>query len=166
MKTTLLLPRALQALHTLHSGTRLSLLLCSCMALPAFATVTTLASLQPVAVTPHPAWGTTGLLQAAFGLALVIASIFLCAWVARRLGLQKANNRGLVNIVASTAIGQRERVVVVDIGGTWLALGVTPGHIHPLHTMPAQALPTDTDPPIRQTANAFAQKLRESLGKK
>lgn len=149
----------------------LLLMTLSCAALPALATITTpSASAVPA---PVPSWGATGLLQAASGLAVVIALIFLCAWAARRLGLQKHNSGRLIKIVASTAIGQRERVVVVEIGDTWLALGVTPGQIQSLHSMPAQEMPEEPRIPIRQSAlaaanvtNAFAQKLRESLGKK
>ncbi len=140
-------------------------------ALPASAMIAT----PPAAVTATvaPSWGATGLLQAASGLAVVLALIFLCAWVARRLGLQKHNSGRLVKVIASTSIGQRERVVVVEIGGTWLALGVTPGQIQSLHTMPAQELAEDAKLPIARgaiaatnVASAFAQKLRESLGRK
>ncbi|AIY40287.1 Flagellar biosynthesis protein FliQ [Collimonas arenae] len=141
-------------------------------ALPVQATIAASTAVidAPAAV---PSWGAAGLLQAASGLAVVIALIFLCAWAARRLGLQKHNSGRLVKIIASTAIGQRERVVVVEIGDTWLALGVTPGQIQALHSMPAQELPPEPKLPIRQGAIAagnaaglFAQKLRESLGKK
>ena len=149
----------------------LLLLLLSGACWPVLATVATppVAAAAPVV----SSWGATGLLQTASGLAVVIALIFLCAWAARRLGLQKHNSGRLVKIVASTALGQRERIVVVEIGGTWLALGVTPGQIQSLHSMPAQELPQEPKLPMRQSALAagtaaslFAQKLRESLGKK
>jgi flagellar protein FliO/FliZ len=149
----------------------LLLLLLSVASWPALAIVVTPPS--ATAAPAVPAWGATGLLQTASGLAVVIALIFLCAWAARRLGLQKHNSGRLVKIVASTAIGQRERIVVVEIGGTWLTLGVTPGQIQSLHSMPAQTLPEEPKLPIRQgalaagtAASLFAQKLRESLGKK
>jgi len=149
---------------------RRALLLPACLALPASAMI---AAPAATVLPATPSWGASGLLQAASGLAVVLALIFLCAWTARRLGLQKHNSGRLVKVVASTAIGQRERVVVVEIGGTWLTLGVTPGQIQPLHSMPAQELPEDPRLPIRQgaiaagnAASAFAQKLRESLGRK
>lgn len=149
---------------------RRALLLLACVALPVSAMI---AAPAATAVPSTPSWGAAGLLQAASGLAVVLALIFLCAWAARRLGLQKHNSGRLVKVVASTAIGQRERVVVVEIGGTWLALGVTPGRIQSLHAMPAQEMPEDPKLPIRQgaiaagnAASAFAQKLRESLGRK
>jgi flagellar protein FliO/FliZ len=141
---------------------RLAWLLSACLTLPAAAVIAT----PPAAAAPAamPAWGASGLLQAASGLAIVVALIFLCAWVARRLGLQKYNSGRLVKVIASTSIGQRERVVVVEIGGTWLALGVTPGRIQSLHSMPAQEITEDPTLPIGP--GAFAQKLRESLGRK
>ena len=141
---------------------RLAWLLSACLTLPAAAVIAT----PPAAATPAatPAWGASGLLQAASGLAIVVALIFLCAWVARRLGLQKYNSGRLVKVIASTSIGQRERVVVVEIGGTWLALGVTPGRIQSLHSMPAQEI--TEDPTLAIGPGAFAQKLRESLGRK
>ena len=164
MKSLLMVRRALLLLSLLPFA-----------ALPASAMIGT----PPVAVTATaaPSWGATGLLQAASGLAVVLALIFLCAWVARRLGLQKHNSGRLVKVIASTSIGQRERVVVVEIGGTWLALGVTPGQIQSLHTMPAQELAEEPRLPMGRgaiaatnaatnVAGAFAQKLRESLGRK
>ncbi|WP_230414414.1 flagellar biosynthetic protein FliO [Collimonas silvisoli] len=148
----------------LHMGwpARLAWLWLACHALPASALIAT----PPAAPVPTtmPAWGASGLLQAASGLAIVLALIFLCAWVARRLGLQKYNSSRLVKVIASTSIGQRERVVVVEIGGTWLALGVTPGQIQSLHSMPAQEI--TEDPALQIGHSAFAQKLRESLGRK
>jgi flagellar protein FliO/FliZ len=149
---------------------RRALLLSACLALPASAMI---AAPAATAIPATPSWGASGLLQAASGLAVVLALIFFCAWAARRMGLQKHNSGRLVKVIASTAIGQRERVVVVEIGGTWLTLGVTPGQIQSLHSMPAQELPEEPKLPIRQSAiaagnaaNAFAQKLRESLGRK
>lgn len=112
-------------------------------------------------------FGMAGLLQAAFGLALVLALIFLCGWAARRLGLRQPGSGRLLTVVSSAMVGQRERVVVVEIGGSWLVLGVAAGQVRALHTMSAQSLP---DAPATALAGAtpvgaFSQKLLESLGK-
>ena len=64
-------------------------------------------------------------------------------------------------------VGQRERVVVVEVGGSWLVLGVAPGQVRALHTLPAQT-PLETPSAGLQgttPASAFSQKLLESLGK-
>lgn len=94
------------------------------------------------AVEAAPAVGTSGLAQAALGMALVLGLIFACAWVARRFGLQRLGGGGnLVKVVSSASVGQRERVVVVEVGGTWLVLGVTPTQVNALHALPAGAQP-------------------------
>jgi flagellar protein FliO/FliZ len=94
----------------------------------------------------------------------VIALIFLCAWVARRFGLQAAGSGRLLKVVSSAAVGQRERVVVVEIGDTWLVLGVAAGQVRALHTLPADTS-APAVPPDRTGAGAFSQKLLESLGR-
>ncbi|WP_025916182.1 flagellar biosynthetic protein FliO [Herminiimonas sp. CN] len=138
-------------------------LLPAVVALPANAILPTVA---PAAPAPMPALGAAALLQAGLGMVAVLALIFLCAWAVRRLGLQRHASGRLVKVVASTMVGQRERVVVVEIGASWLVLGVTPGQIRSLHTMPAEELPADTAPvPGIAAASAFSLKLRESITK-
>lgn len=134
----------------------------SCAAFAALPTVPT------AAAEPVRAFGTAGLLQAAFGLALVVGLIFLCAWVARRFGLQPSGNGRLLKVVSSVMVGQRERVVVVEVGDTWLVLGVAAGQVRALHTLPAGQQPENTAPATLRGmpgAGAFSQKLMESLGK-
>jgi flagellar protein FliO/FliZ len=104
--------------------------------LPARAALPTIAA--PEAPAPAPAGGASGLLQAGLGMLLVLGLIFLCAWAARRFGLQRFGGAGAVKVVASAMVGQRERVVVVEVAGTWLVLGVAAGRVNALHTMTAQ----------------------------
>lgn len=117
---------------------------------------------------PVRSFGVGGFLQAAFGLATVLALIFLCGWAARRLGLRQSGSGRLLKVVSSTMVGQRERVVVVEIGGSWLVLGVAAGQVRALHTMPAEHLPEVQAASMvsgMTPAAAFSQKLLESLGK-
>ena len=124
----------------------------------------------PVHEVAPAAVGASGLLQAGLGMAMVVGLIFLCAWLARRFGLQRLGGGHLVKVVSSAAVGQRERVVVVEVADTWLVLGVTPHQVNTLHTLPAQAqaqpqgsatasLPAGIATPVE----LFARKLRESL---
>ena len=139
-----------QAVHTAHA------------ALPTVPTPVHEA--QPAAV------GASGLLQAGFGMAVVVGLIFLCAWLARRFGLQRLGGGHLVKVVSSAALGQRERVVVVEVGGQWLVLGVTSSQVNMLHTLPAQAQPASGTAGMPAAMNnpveLFARKLRESISGK
>lgn len=113
-----------------------------------------------------PAYGAAGLLQAGFGLVLVLALIFLCGWALRRFGLQQIGGNRLLKVVSSVMVGQRERVVVVEVGDCWLVLGVAAGQVSALHTLAAQHQPQAQ---ATQAANAntgvsaFSQTLRQSL---
>ena len=81
-----------------------------------------------------------------------------------------------MKVVSSTSVGQRERVVVVEVAGQWLVLGVTPQNIHTLHTLPAQAgaaqsgdaAPVSGQPasPFAQVSQTFSKQFRQSLGLK
>lgn len=89
--------------------------------------------------TAVPSIGAGAVLQTLVGLAVVIALVFACAWLARRLGLQPSARGQLVRTVGGVSLGGKERVAVVEIGDTWLVLGASPGSVRLLHTMPAPA---------------------------
>ena len=146
----------------------MSRLAASLLAGISFAAGAVLPTVPSAAAEPVRSFGAAGLLQAGFGLAMVLALIFLFAWVARRFGLQQTGSGRLLKVVSSAMVGQRERVVVVEIGGSWLVLGVAAGQVRALHTMPAEKISeADATPAMsRITATgAFSQKLLESLNK-
>jgi flagellar protein FliO/FliZ len=137
-----------------------------------FAASAALPTVPTPAAEPVRSFAAAGLLQAGFGLALVLALIFLCAWAARRFGLlQQPGSGRLIKVVSSAMIGQRERVVVVEVGSTWLVLGVAAGQVRALHTMSAETLPEAPAATAlsamsgRFGAGAFSQKLLESMDK-
>ncbi|AOK51307.1 flagellar biosynthesis protein FliO [Burkholderia stagnalis] len=84
-----------------------------------------------------PSLGVGAVLQTLVGLALVIGLVFGCAWLARRFGFQPAGRGGPLKVVSSVAVGTKERATIVEIGDTWLVLGVAPGNVRLLHTLPA-----------------------------
>lgn len=94
-------------------------------------------------VTAPPISGAVLLSQVGSMLALVLILIVVIAWVVRKFGLmpQSAHNR-LLKTVSHCQVGQRERVVIVEVEETWLVLGVTPQNITLLLTLPAK--PTES----------------------
>ena len=125
---------------------------------------------------PSGGVGAGGMLQAVLGMACVLGLILACAWLARRFGLQRLGGGHVVKVVSSTSVGQRERVVVVEVAGQWLVLGVTPQNINTLHALPAQAGAAQTanaapEPhlpasPLAQVSQTFSKQFRQSLGLK
>jgi flagellar protein FliO/FliZ len=106
-----------------------------------------------------PDIGVGGLAQAILGLALVLALIWGAAWVMRRLQPHGASGAGTLKIVATQAVGQRERVVVLEVAEQWLVVGVAPGSVSAL-----ARLPKGTVAPITAPANPFAHLLARARG--
>ena len=86
---------------------------------------------QPSAVPGSP------LLQVSGALFGIIAFILVVAWIAKRFGVacKTAAGRGL-KVSASTTLGPRERVVIVDVEDARLVLSVTASNINVLHKLP------------------------------
>ncbi|URQ60882.1 flagellar biosynthetic protein FliO [Pantoea alhagi] len=81
--------------------------------------------------------------QVSGALAIVVLLIIFCAWLARRCGfVSHGRAQGSAIVVKSShSLGQRERLVVVEVDGQRLLLGVTPGAITRLSRLahPAEA---------------------------
>ncbi len=73
-------------------------------------------------------------------LLAVVAAIFAAAFLFKRTGMQGGSS-SLLKPVASLALGAREKLVVVQVGGRWLVLGVTAQSIQPLADLEAGELP-------------------------
>jgi len=84
------------------------------------------ASITPVA----------GLFQVVFALAVVLAAIVLFGWLLRRWMPASMGASGVLRIVGGVMVGPKERLVLVEMGDTWLLLGVAAGGVNLLHHMP------------------------------
>ncbi len=112
---------------------------------------------QPSAVPGSP------LLQVSGALLGIIAFILIAAWLTKRFGLagKTAGTRGL-KVSASTTLGPRERVVIVDVEDARLVLGVTASNVNVLHKLPPAPAISDE----RAEAPADFQSVMKSLLKR
>lgn len=108
-----------------------------------------MASAPPAGAGPSVPAGSV--LQVVLGLAAVLAMVGAVAWLLKRFSAFHGTGSGLIRVVGGAAVGQRERIVVVEVGGTWLLVGVAPGQVRALHTMPR------TEPAIAPAAPASAE---------
>ena len=73
---------------------------------------------------------------------LGVLGVFIgLAWLARRF-LPVAGGQGMLKVVASLSVGARERVVVIELAGERLVLGVGGGQVNLLARLPAGAAPS------------------------
>jgi flagellar biosynthetic protein FliO len=70
-----------------------------------------------------------GPFKVVFGLILVLGLIAALAWALKKLNHAKIGNQSVAKIVGGVNVGTRERVVVIEIGGHWVVVGVAAGHV-------------------------------------
>lgn len=73
------------------------------------------------------------LLNLALGLVLILLLIFALAWLARRMGQGGMLSNSHIKVMAAMPLGTRERLLVVDVAGQQLLLGITATQINTLH---------------------------------
>lgn len=100
----------------------------------------------------------TSAFQLVFGLAVVIALMVASLWLLKRLSAPRSTAAGLMRVIAGTAVGARERVVVLEVGGTWLVLGVAPGRVTALAEMPRGEAPA-----AAPAGGEFVGRLRQMI---
>ncbi|MEC4769566.1 flagellar biosynthetic protein FliO [Burkholderia cenocepacia] len=117
-----------------------------------------------------PSLGIGAVLQTLVGLAVVIGLVFACAWLARRFGFQPARRGGPLKVVSSVGLGAKESATIVEIGDTWLVLGVAPGNVRLLHTLPAGSVATTAadasaggNPSDGTLPGTFGSRFRDAL---
>lgn len=106
------------------------------------------------------------LFGAVLALLAVLALVIGLGWLLKRLpgsGFRPAEG---MKVVASLSVGAKERVVVIEVNGQQLLLGVTAGGINTLHTLPEPLPPTAPVrvPDFKNLPN-FAQLLQQRLRK-
>lgn len=115
---------------------------------------------RPTPAPVEPA-GAVNLLQVLLALVLVLLLIVGMAWLMRRMGGLTQVGGGVVRVLGGVPVGQRERVVLIQVGGKQLLLGVAPGRVQTLHVL---------DEPISISPSAaggetFAERLTTALKK-
>jgi flagellar protein FliO/FliZ len=111
-----------------------------------------------IAEETSPGVGASTFLQALAALGLIVALLLATAWLAQRVSGGRGFGSSGMKVVAGLNLGPRERIVVVEVGETWLVIGIVPGQIRTLHT-----LPRGESPPVGHGAGerSFAHWLKQ-----
>ena len=86
------------------------------------------------------------------GLIAVLALIFLLAYIVKRLNLVPSNG-SVIKTIAVTPIGQREKVVIVEVNGQQYLLGVTSQQINLIDKLAT---------PVEVESHSFASRLKHA----
>ena len=103
------------------------------------------------------------MIQVFAGLALVLALVIGAAMLTRRFGRVPGLSSNAIKTVAAAAVGTRERVVLLEVGESWVLVGVAPGQVRALATLPRSNIAVGTEaapvgPPFAQLLQRFTER--------
>lgn len=141
-----------------------------CLLTLSLITLSTKVSAADVAVTST----SSGLLKMILGLVIVLAVMAILAWLLKRMLPGAGGQQSVARIVGGVSVGSRERVVVVEVAGRWIVVGVAPGQVNAIANLDIGSVQlsdniSDTSsqfpPALNVLTQPFSQWLKKSSGK-
>lgn len=103
--------------------------------------------------------GSDDVLNVGTSLVLIVAAIFVIGFLYTRARGMRGQGGEIIRVLATQSLGPKERVLLVDIGGTQLVIGMTTSQIQTLHVLDR---PLDIAARTPMAAN-FAERLRSAI---
>ena len=122
------------------------------------------ATFAQAAIAESPGVSNSAILQMLLGLTVILGVLFSGAYLLRRLnGGNNFGNNGAMKVVGGLMISARERIVLIEVGESWIVVGIVPGQIKTLHTLPKGTLPSpvNTEMPFGQWLKQITERNNE-----
>lgn len=124
-------------------------------------------SLAATASAPSP---TMSVLKMVMGLVVVLGVMALFAWGAKKFLPGVVAQPSVIKVVGGVSVGTRERVVVLEVAGRWLVVGVANGQVSSLANVEPNAEVTlaanADDAPVRHDPlQPFTNWLKNAMQK-
>lgn len=116
----------------------------------------------PVAMAAKAPSAAGSLLQVLFGLLVVVGLLGATLWIMKRMGSARLGAGTVIKIIGGVAVGNRERVLVLEVADQWLVIGVATGQVSTLATLPRQDAPESNAAP----APNFSAWLKQTIEKR
>ena len=111
------------------------------------------------AITSPISVGSAEVLSVTGSLLAVIMAILLAAFLYSRMKGPRIGGNNVINIIASQALGPKERIVLVEIADTQFAIGMTTSSVQTLHVFDKPIVNREELP----EHSGFADRLRDAL---
>ncbi len=114
----------------------------------------------PAAAEPPGLVGSSEVISMISSMFIVLAVIVALGWLYSRSRLAVSGQKDVIQIVATRALGTKERLMVIDVAGKQLLVGMTSTSVQTLHVFDEAIDVEESLPP----APAFAARLKSTLG--
>ncbi len=125
----------------------------SCVAVPVLADGT------DTGFAMNPAFGAGDLASFAVSMLIVVALIVGLGWLYSRLRFTGNNKDRVISIVASRALGQKERLLLVQVADRQLLVGMTASQVQTLYVFDEPVAGGD----VRSESTGFRHRLRAAV---
>jgi flagellar protein FliO/FliZ len=105
------------------------------------------------------------MIKVVLGLFLVVVAIFASAWFFRRFGSVSSVPSESLKIIGGLNIGNREKIMLVQVGDKQILVGVTTTNIRTLHVLDDNVPITNSVPVGENFASKLNQAVRQWKGK-
>ena len=129
------------------------------------ASLASAADAADTAVKAAPISGAGSLFQVLLSLFLVLGLMMAAAWAVKKFGPKRLSSTAAIRVVGGVNLGGRERIVMVEVADQWIVVGVAPGQVSALATLPKQegaAVLPETAP----MGKNFADWLKQTIDKR
>lgn len=119
-----------------------------------------------VAEAPSPLNTSATITQTLLGLGVVLVMIFALVWLLKRVGYGGYQPSNMMKVKASLPLSHKEKLILVDVAGEQLLIGVAPGfvgHIKSLDKLPAAQPAAVAEHSLQKINPTFADVLTEKL---
>lgn len=104
--------------------------------------------------------------QVIFGLIAVLGVMMTIAWLFKRYAPGIGQNNSVARIVGGVSVGNRERVLVIEVADRWLVVGVSAGQVNSIANLEAGQAVTGLQSQSTPATNPFAKWLSQSMSKR
>jgi flagellar protein FliO/FliZ len=111
------------------------------------------------AVSVAPVIDATSIAEFGMSLIVVIAVILLVGWFYSRLKVGAGRGGDQINVVANRPLGPKERLLVIEVAGQQLLVGMTASQLQTLHVFDSPAITVEK--PNQEPG--FGARLRTAL---
>lgn len=130
--------------------------------------LTAFSTLPGIAIAAEPASlsAAGSAVQVIFGLIAVLGVMMTIAWLFKRYAPGIGQNNSVARIVGGVSVGNRERVLVIEVADRWLVVGVAAGQVNSIANLEAgqsNVEPANLNGPAN---NPFAKWLSQSMNKR
>jgi flagellar protein FliO/FliZ len=119
----------------------------------------TLASDVTPTLPATPGLGGGDILNLGVSMFIVVIAIVVLGWLYSRSRFVRGGSSGVINIVATRAVGPKERLLIVEVSDQQLLVGMTSTAVQTLHVFDKPVVVPDKT----ENAAGFASRLRSAV---